>query len=529
MKLSLPHLRIYIFSILLGIFLVLEIAAISRESLTFDEPFVIQEGVTNLTYRQFPIEPYNPPLARELYTLPMVLWPTETPPLYRSHEARILAVMTSVGIAVIMYLWTQRHEKPWVGVLGISLLLFDPTFFANAHYATPDIVLTLSVLSTILAFEIFLHKPTLLHVIFFGVAFGAAASSKISGLVYVIGIIFSLCFFHRETFSWSRHWSRRYKYLAAFGAAMVVVWGCFGFRLAPALTLSNDSQRLSSRIVRAASNAGIGTPVSLGFKFLQMPLPAGDYIALLKNSMLRGKATDRVSLLEQISTISTKVSLPFILLVFVGVIIMVNRKVSGEKWWLFGLGGVVMANIFLGLPPLIRYYLPAFPFFALIAGYGAWQLWLGKGRWLVIGLCIWHLAEFVSVYPYTLTYANELAGSASKRYLWLRDSNYDHGQGLRNIAEYVHAHPETTIRVSYFGRDIGERYGLTSLDGRWGSHKSNEICQFHTVAKGNSGSNIDLISPTNWWECKYYTLPQYSPEHVHDVLPSGVLVFINTY
>ncbi|MCX8008914.1 MAG: hypothetical protein N3A54_04405, partial [Patescibacteria group bacterium] len=58
---------------IIGIFLFLTISSAKQESLTFDEIFNLQEGITNVTTQTFPIEPYNPPLIRELAVLPTVL------------------------------------------------------------------------------------------------------------------------------------------------------------------------------------------------------------------------------------------------------------------------------------------------------------------------------------------------------------------------------------------------------------------------------------------------------------------------
>jgi hypothetical protein len=59
----------------------------------------------------------------------------------------------------------------------------------------------------------------------------------------------------------------------------------------------------------------------------------------------------------------------------------------------------------------------------------------------------------VLVWPNGLCYTNELWGGTRAGYLYLSDSNYDWGQGLRELARWQRQHREDPLDVWYFGSD----------------------------------------------------------------------------
>jgi hypothetical protein len=86
--------------------------------------------------------------------------------------------------------------------------------------------------------------------------------------------------------------------------------------------------------------------------------------------------------------------------------------------------------------------------------FGSFALLRSRPLALVLGTgVLWSAVEAAAVWPNGLCYANELWGGTAKCYLRLSDSNYDWGQGLKELARWQHKHPEAPLDVWYFGTD----------------------------------------------------------------------------
>lgn len=74
------------------------------------------------------------------------------------------------------------------------------------------------------------------------------------------------------------------------------------------------------------------------------------------------------------------------------------------------------------------------------------------GTALGVGLA-WSVVSVVTVWPHGLCYINELWGGTEDGYLRLSDSNYDWGQGLKDLACWQQENGVGTLDVWYFGTD----------------------------------------------------------------------------
>jgi hypothetical protein len=88
----------------------------------------------------------------------------------------------------------------------------------------------------------------------------------------------------------------------------------------------------------------------------------------------------------------------------------------------------------------------------------AWQASQASQRQMlriaaVLGIA-WSTFASIQVWPNGLCYTNELWGGTETGYLCLSDSNYDWGQGLRELEEWrEHQGSDTRLAVWYFGTD----------------------------------------------------------------------------
>lgn len=72
---------------------------------------------------------------------------------------------------------------------------------------------------------------------------------------------------------------------------------------------------------------------------------------------------------------------------------------------------------------------------------------------LLAGCVVWTAASSVRIWPHGLCFVNEIWGGPEHGYLLLSDSNYDWGQGLKELARWQEKHATGPLAVWYFGTD----------------------------------------------------------------------------
>lgn len=73
------------------------------------------------------------------------------------------------------------------------------------------------------------------------------------------------------------------------------------------------------------------------------------------------------------------------------------------------------------------------------------------------------IAEIIIAFPYYLSYYNALGGGLQNGYKIATDSNYDWGQDLKRLRDYVEKNNIAKINLDYFGGGspkyyLGEKY-----------------------------------------------------------------------
>ncbi len=143
----------------------------------------------------------------------------------------------------------------------------------------------------------------------------------------------------------------------------------------------------------------------------------------------------------------------------------------------------------------IRHILPTMPFIYILAA-GAVKKWVGgkiivgeKFRRRIIGsiinlfkfsfkaaligvLVIWYFIETLFGAPYFLSYFNQFGGGIDNGYRYVVDSNYDWGQDLKKLKDFVEKNKIEKISVDYFGGG-NPQYYLGNKVEYWQSSKGN--------------------------------------------------------
>ncbi len=152
----------------------------------------------------------------------------------------------------------------------------------------------------------------------------------------------------------------------------------------------------------------------------------------------------------------------------------------------------------------VRHILPTIPFLYLLATV-FWKKWIlqfdfhrgvtlvdtiksagvsiVKTYFKVLTVCIiliWVLFETISTAPYFLSSFNEFAGGTRGGYRLVTDSNYDWGQDMIRLQEFMNSHPEIDrFAIDYFGAGNSTYYfGERAVN--WSSDKGNpELSGIH--------------------------------------------------
>jgi hypothetical protein len=82
------------------------------------------------------------------------------------------------------------------------------------------------------------------------------------------------------------------------------------------------------------------------------------------------------------------------------------------------------------------------------SGWGRQVLTAGAGAGV-----LWTAAAAAMVWPHGLSYVNDLWGGTSRGYVHVSESNYDWGQGLKELARWQREHGVGPLKVWYFGTD----------------------------------------------------------------------------
>ena len=483
------------FFIVVALFVVLSAGSALRESLVYDEIFYLQEGVANLTARVFS-DPYNPPLVRELTAIPLIITPSILPQsdiaAIRYLPARLVPVALGILLLCSVYLFAKRRTGSMTAFIAVLILALEPTVLAHSHYVTNDIGVTFFFFLAYWAWLVMLRTSTWMHAVFLGVAVGLAFASKISAIPYVLVSAAAALFCEKKMSGFRWLWKKKRLVVVSLVITMVVIWYVF-FQTNVIIAGRDDKSRVSERLLQYAKNKNLTALVSAIYVLQHQNVALGDYLATVKNTLLRPPAAQEEVKGSTFLNMVLKLPIPLILFVVIGL------WQPNIALYVIPVVAVVATTLSASTMPWVRYVLPMYPFLAIIAAIGVRKL----GKILASVLLVWYIVGSVRAYPHFISYANEFAGPAGSRYQLLTDSNIDWGQSLPDIADFVRREQPGHLSFSYFGRDNGNPYGLMS-NRAWESYRFEDICAFHEIALPHkSGKRMIAISVSNWYSCGY--------------------------
>ena len=458
------------------------VSASARLGATFDEPTYIQLGLESWrtgSYKSL-LDLGTMPLPPRVLTLPLHLWERwggETFDLTRDLD-RLLPVARLGTLPfwwlLLMYGWLAGRQiaGAWGGRLAVAFLACEPNLLAHAGLATTDVAVSACLLALLYHFRAGRSEPWPRRVLVPAIWFALAVLSKASGFVFgIIGI--GIIELEHQWAALSETASGRARLLSAvmrmfqkpFRRDLVQVC-CLGLL---AVFCFCGSEGLPSPSFIAWGRQLPEGPLRSGMvwtaEHLRIFSNAGVGIVRQFRHNVQGHG---VFLLEQVEKraiwyyfpLALSIKSPLPLLALPMLLTAVCRRALWNWACLVALAFLVF-TLACRVQTGIRLVLPLLCFAiiglaaALVVG---WQQLGGSRRRTLLTLSgvatgAWLLWASLSVWPHGLCYTNELWGGTANGYRCLSDSNYDWGQGLKELAQWQEAHQVHDLDVLYYGTD----------------------------------------------------------------------------
>jgi 4-amino-4-deoxy-L-arabinose transferase-like glycosyltransferase len=435
--------------------------------------------------------------------------------------ARIPMMLTTLSLGALLFLFARRRYGSDVAVLTLVLFAFSPTFLAQGRYVTTDVGVSLGFFIGIVTYVGFLEESYWKNVFLSGLALGFAELTKFSAMLlipvdavllsvwilssppqrrraarrlasrtFIVGLIgLSVIWVAYALFSWNYPLVENYRVAGRFfsrhHSASLLMARLITFRL----TRPIDNFLVGLLAVLHYTASGHDTPTyflgttSMRTSRLYFPVlylfkePLALHVLTLLALCYATGRSIQIATKDRGAAIVTRL-----------------RRWIQEHFFEFGaLTFISLYWVVALLSPLhigVRHVMPTFPFIYLLVSREVGE-WLEapaastpdgnehSSRFclprvfkvtLVGGLALWLVVSTVTSFPYFLSYYNELGGGTRNGYKVAVDSNYDWGQDLIRLRDYVVHNHIHEVKVDYFGRASPEYY-LGSAFVPWNASK----------------------------------------------------------
>lgn len=484
--------------LLLVVFLFLQISCIFRESRTYDEILHLEAGLKFWKEKDFTIEPFNPPLARELVSLPMLMDQgiIKDPFLF---YPRIITVIFSLFLGVLVYLFSKDIFGKWPAVFSLIIFIFTPEILGHGHYANTDLISTFfSFFSLYIFNKFFLRRKEILwrHYCLLGLTIGLSLATKTTAVFFTV-LPIMVCFSITKI-------KINLKFaLLLIGITLIAVWSTYFFTLEPVLGYRADPNRQALSFTAKYP--------SLSF-LIKTPIPLGSYLSTLKQDLLSsqtnkfpkdtvflGKLTQGVPGIYIWMLFLIKTPIPILLFLIFSIFKKAENK--GVSFLKSAIILIFLQAVILGANLRLRYFLIIYPIAAVLLGNIFVEFWKKRQRWAKIMtgvMIVWLTAGTLRAYPHFLTYFNEFIGGRNNGYKYAVDSNLDWGQGLPTLQKYLSNKNIKDVQLAYFGSVEPSAYGISYL-----RIKDANLRAEKKVMDLDYNKPI-VISASCWYYCGYF-------------------------
>lgn len=456
--------------------------ATDRLSATFDEPVYVLTGLQHWRTGSYQglIKLGTMPLPVDVETLPLYVWERWSGQQVDHGSEFAFRVARSASLVfwllLLVYVWrlSKLLGGSWAARIAVALAAAEPTLLGHAGLATTDVALAACLLVLVYHFRVGRESHWGWRIGLPAVCYGIALLAKASALVFgplllIVLELERLVRRHleaggtwRSLLSWDfvkqflpiSTFGRELIQIVALGFVLMFVYVGSDWKPQPSFVawankLPEGPQR--ERMQWIAENLRI------------FPNAGEGLVRQIKHNMhghgtfLLGRQEPRAIWYYFPTALSIKLSpalllLPGLLLLWRPRALVNFAMVAVVVLLLFSLTCRVQIGVrfFLPLMALLSVGLGA-ALAAVLREGASPSRWAAGAASLAI-LCSVTIA--VGIWPHGLTYINPFWGGSREGYRLLSDSNYDWGQGLKELAEWQQRQNEDTpLYVWYFGSD----------------------------------------------------------------------------
>jgi len=566
--------------LLLTIMFTASLTSLWQESATKYEPVHITAGYSYLTQKDYRLNLEHPPLAKDISAIPLLTmdlnfpkssplwekgtnneWALSTDFLYNSGNyadeiifwSRIPMLLMLLFLGGFIFSWARELAGNKAALIALFLFSFSPSFLAHGKLSTLDTAAALGAVIASYFWIKFLKKINWQNATIAGVTLGIA-------LLFKFSLVILLPFFIITTLIFScLKYNRNRSIVAAKGISKYLILSLFSFLVAiflviwPVYQLHLLDHPLEKQILDTKEISGT-LPDSILNKIPQKAVnnsllrPLGHY---LLGSLMIAQDSDgsMIYFLGKVSTQTPwyyfpviyflKIPLAFHLITIITAIWLSSlvknpfskdRRKKLNKWtkshfaelvmilfilvyWLISIVGKINIGI--------RHLLPTLPFLYILLSIGLSKLLDSKKekKWialLVFVLITWYISSSLFSWPNYISYYNEAAGGTENGYKYAVNSNYDWGQDLKRLQEWMDTNKIQSCYLDYFGGGKPEYYLGTKYK-RWYGIKSGEdfpkgnylVVSATLLQRGKGTPKENLLLTENYqWLKDSYLIPK---------------------
>lgn len=362
-------------------------------------------------------------------------------------RGRLIQGVLTLVTMVVIFLWARQLAGDKAAILAAGLWGFNPIVLASGHLIVTDNGVTLAMLLSVWAFTQFLEKPSARYMFLTGIAVGAALLMKFTAVLLVPMFVVLLLLWRRKlTVS---HWKMLPLLLVTVWVTLMV--GYAPYWSPPPVLSASDAQQL-------------GVPG--WFQSLRPILVPRDFfkgIALQFNHSAIGhegylcgewRKTGWWYYYPVAFVLKTPVALLLLLAAGLALRIKSIRQTSLTSMapWLAAavyLACAMTNTINIGVRHLL-------PMIALLTVGIASSVCLDHlvSRLATLAMCAWLIVATCLTAPTYIPYFNEFSGGTANGYRYLIDSNFDWGQEVKVLRDYLAENKIDFVYQDYFGSNM---------------------------------------------------------------------------
>ena len=409
--------------------------------------------------------------------------------------SRLPIVLISVLLGIMLFVWTKELGGTLAGLFAVLLYAADPNIIAHNHYVTTDLGIAAFIFSAFYFFIRFLKAPTLKNTVVAGIFLGLAELTKFSAVLLfpIFGLFVILYALTRQKptgtaqsiFSFKFRAVLEYglKFTGSIVVCFVLIWSLYawntatmpGERLVAAadlyLSQQNAPAQFAHALVVSTSESAFLKPLSeyfLGVAMVFGRVASGNVHYFL------GTISDKASAWYFPTVFFLKETLPFLFLLvattgyslyrigqavaharirsFAALSEFIRRSFRSKTtqyvtvfFILFYSYVSITGNLTIGF----RHLFPILPFLYMLIAKTVFDFLKRQQTepvthtvcsW-ILGIAIFAIAAIpVLTYPGYLSYFNPIVGGNQNGYRYVTDSNYDWGQDMKNLDDFVETH-----------------------------------------------------------------------------------------